>query len=771
MPAIGHRAGGFNLPKKKHNSGRHRTKGEINRAQAGKIDVVAGSRANKLLASKLQRRNQGKDARAAHRANILNDKRLKGIKSPIIVTIISLDNEVVKATEVINAITTHPDVEVQLNKAKTVMYAKVRRFQNAQFGFLTPQYKNIEGVFDSLKITDVLMIVWPTDGEIKPSQESFIRQIKSFGLPTIMNCAIPVGVGKEKSQVKGCVEKMIQDSCLGDGKFHYLDLGDIHNTLRLLKECKKKPLGIQLKRSYMVGDDMSKIEVVGEENDCIAVKCVIRGAPLNPNRPLHIQGIGNFQIGKVVEVENMWSNKPFDFSMTPAEGKREWLSEPNAIESLEESIMPDPLDAEQTWPSREDEALDANFENIEDETNKKVSVKVPVGTSDYQAAWYLNNDGEAEDSDEDASDEEGSEDEEFAPMEEEDDEDRRTINMADNASVMLDEEMMEEDEEAYDMYKDARLNAKFPDEIETPKDVASRTRFAKYRGLKSFRSSKWDARENLPYDYGRIFKISNFLQTKKLLNVQLKEEYENDKLCVPVGTTCVIFIKNMPVHMIEKFTQGRAFVIYQLMKYEQKMSVMNIVLKRVPGFEMVVKNKAKMIFQVGFRKFACEPIFSQHTNGDKFKMERFMPEEGPFVATVYAPITFPPCPVLAYVENEYGGRFLAATGSILDLNPDRVVLKRTVLSGHPFKINRRSVVCRYLFFDKEDIEYFKPLELWCPSGARGFIKESLGTHGLLKCTFDRQLNAMDVILLNLYKRVYPKWNYDPYVSDEVEVLL
>jgi len=33
----------------------------------------------------------------------------------------------------------------------------------------------------------------------------------------------------------------------------------------------------------------------------------------------------------------------------------------------------------------------------------------------------------------------------------------------------------------------------------------------------------------------------------------------------------------------------------------------------------------------------------------------------------------------------------------------------------------------------------------------------------MKCVFDSQLRSQDTVLMNLYKRVYPRWTYDPYV--------
>lgn len=127
--------------------------------------------------------------------------------------------------------------------------------------------------------------------------------------------------------------------------------------------------------------------------------------------------------------------------------------------------------------------------------------------------------------------------------------------------------------------------------------------------------------------------------------------------------------------------------MYGLLPYEHQMSVVNVVLRRTPDSTIPIKSKERLVIQCGFRRFIVNPIFSQHTNSDRHKYERYFRPADTVVATFYAPIQFPPAPILCFKENLDGSLKLVANGSLLSCNPDRIVLKRIVLSGHPYKVN------------------------------------------------------------------------------------
>lgn len=66
-------------------------------------------------------------------------------------------------------------------------------------------------------------------------------------------------------------------------------------------------------------------------------------------------------------------------------------------------------------------------------------------------------------------------------------------------------------------------------------------------------------------------------------------------------------------------------IIYGLLPHENQMCVMNVVLKRSPDSTIPLKSKERLIVQCGYRRFIVNPIFSQHTNSDRHKVNTFSP--------------------------------------------------------------------------------------------------------------------------------------------------
>jgi hypothetical protein len=60
-------------------------------------------------------------------------------------------------------------------------------------------------------------------------------------------------------------------------------------------------------------------------------------------------------------------------------------------------------------------------------------------------------------------------------------------------------------------------------------------------------------------------------------------------------------------------------------------------------------------------------------------------------------------------------------GELAKCDPMHVILERIILTGYPYKINRRRSTIRYMFFNPSDVKYFKPVEVRTRQGLRVFI--------------------------------------------------
>lgn len=153
------------------------------------------------------------------------------------------------------------------------------------------------------------------------------------------------------------------------------------------------------------------------------------------------------------------------------------------------------------------------------------------------------------------------------------------------------------------------------------------------------------------------------------------------------------------------------------------------------------------------------------------------------------------CPVLVYkrtmpddhmvsdssTSQDYA---LVAAGSVANVDPDRIVLKKVtiwllrclsrscnvlaislkpvfssqiILTGIPLRVRKKYAVVKHMFHDPMDVKWFRPAELSTKHGLRAHVKEPVGTHGLFKACFSAPVKQNDTVMLVLYKRMFPKF--------------
>jgi pre-rRNA-processing protein TSR1 len=562
------------------------------------------------------------------------------------------------------------------------------------------------------------------------------------------------------------------------------------NVLRIL--CSTTPKGIHWRedRSWMMVENVEWLSGKPENGDTDNVKTnivltgVIRGKSLQADRLVYVSDWGSFQVDKITSASQFKSKKAKGDSMAiDNEGGEQILDQPtderDGLEGLApEDIAMDDQDqyasvsiaaSERKGVLIDDHHYYSEDEALEEDTKPK---RLPRGTSKYQAAWYI---GDISDSGSDLEDVD--EDEEMEP---EDyprdfadgvtDIDMREPTEAGPSEYPQSEAFLDPtpDQDADDIaayreqrHKDAEDDLEFPDEIELHPNVLAKDRFSKYRGLKNLRSSEWDTEEDKvhqPDDWNRLLEISNYKAAK---NRVLKEALIGG---ISPGTRVHVYLKGVPQYRQQLFDPLKPLAMYSLLRHEQKHTSLHYSITLKSDIEQPLRSKEEILVQCGPRRFTIKPLFSAagQTSNDVHKFARYLHPGQTAVASFIGPLTWGSVPVLYFTStttdpsSQTSPLKLIGTGTTLPPSQTRVIAKRIILTGHPFKIHRRVVTVRFMFFNSEDVAWFKALRLWTKRGRSGFVKESLGTHGYFKATFDGKINPMDAVAVSLYKRVWPR---------------
>ncbi|KAH8021029.1 hypothetical protein HPB51_011808 [Rhipicephalus microplus] len=756
-----HRPGAFKQQNKAHKHGRHRSNRSLESLSRGKVSLKFITRKNKHELKRLERKNQIQQLRKLKREEATERKRSLGGSGvpPFLTAIIPLhaNEDPAKFLELVKGC---DEDAVITESGQGYCHISLPRFKK-RYSFVIPRPGDVYATLDAAKVADSTVLLYSLDGGYDDIGDMMLSILFAQGLPSAIHVvqgleALPQ---KQRAEARKQVTKALESRFPGE-KLRAVDKKeDGLLLLRQIADQKRRLISYRDSRPHMLAESVEFCPQEGQNLvGTLKVSGYIRGKPLSVNSLVHISGHGDFQMTQIDAPDDphglILKSRDTSKSVEMADLTTKILekADPLKQESLQSENVPDEMDAEQTWPTPE-ELAEAESAQSGTESRKKVVKKVPKGTSEYQACWILDDESGKEGSESDSENEDEEEGGEgFEPMDRDDDE----VSDTDNATIADDTESisiaggkegydnhldLEEEKASLVRFREERMDQMFPDEIDTPLDQSARKRFARYRGLKSFHSSPWDPKENLPLDYARVFQFENFARTKKRV---LSEEKEGA--------------------MVDEFqTRGDPLVLFGLLPHEQKMSVLNVAIKRHPGYTNPIKSKERLVFHIGYRRFSACPIFSAHTNGDKHKYDRFLRSDAVSVATMFAPIIFPPASAVVFIEDD---------DESMHLQWHMLVSKLTYhVSGKIFcgETSKRtttlffSLLC-ILSFETDDIMWFKPVELKTKYGRRGHIKEALGTHGHMKCVFNGQLKSQDTVLMHLYKRMFPKWTYDPEVG-------
>ena len=749
-----HRAGPLKQKNKRHKTGMHISKTALSKRLGGKIENNTGVKGpSTTIDGKALRLQKTKQLRMEKKMDLMLRKRTGSkIGPPKVIGLVGLAPHADLTYIMEQIMTSLVKIENQNNSMKVNndddnMIQAEDQVQKQRYTFYKSSH-DLLTVLDVCKVADIVAYVLPmqegSEVAISSLGDEILRAIRTQGSPSSFGIVqgLDAHSGKMQNDMRKYAKRFFATEFDSD-----MRVADATNTVQLnraLHSTQPKTIQWRDMRPYLLASTVQYVPN-DESTGTVVLHGYVRGKPLSVNQLVHVTDVGTYQISKIE-----LSSAPFE--KLSSSGRKTTTTDvatlvPDASqqEDLQYEAEYDPMTNEQTWPTEEELSLAEHTEPVSESA---------YGLSGYQASWNPSTESD------DGSIHMSSDEEDMNDMDTSNEE-----PLPSSSSVVVDHDSLEKDE------------MQFPDEFDVPGSSTARTRLARYRGLKSFRTSPWDPKESLPEDYSRLFQFEDFGATQRATLSHLKEvekemlfkvqksfhmiekEKTDDSSVnttgyVQVGTYIAVHVRNVPLSAYNRHVRSCPWILSGLHAHENRLSVMHVHVQRQPGHEAPLKSKTHLEFHSGFRRFEGRPIFSdQSMNCTKHKFHRYLPRTGWFMASVYGPTTYTPSTVFMTLPQT---TTILAAGTLHSIDADRIILKRILLTGVPVKVKNRNAVIRGTFHDPNDIKWFQPIELHTKHGLTGHIKESLGTHGDFKAIFNKPIQQHDTVCLSLYKRLFPK---------------
>ncbi|KAL8685596.1 MAG: hypothetical protein Q9218_007661, partial [Villophora microphyllina] len=496
---------------------RHATKGFIKELTKGKIDRhEKGSRKtpHQQVMSKLDRRNQAKQLRQIkHQQNIRSTSVFAGQNgAPRIVVVVPLcaDCDAIMAIRQLSrSEDEHADLLVEGPRRVTV-----ERFK--QTLHYVPVGNDLISVMNACRVADFVVLLLSPEQEAGEHGEQLIRAIEGQGISNVLTMVQNLHIiqpQKKQSQVVTSLKSYINHFFPDQDKVSSLDSDrECANVIRSL--CTTTPKGVVWRedRSWLLVENVQWPETQDEveDNGVVVITGVIRGKGMKANRLVQVGDWGHFQIEKITDatLPTAKKRKADEMAMEADNIANTVLETPNQDQDDLDELAPydetmgEPEEIPMSEAPLERKGVlldDHHYFSDENNVMPPPPKRLPKGTSSYQAAWFLG----------DVSDDDSSEDDEETPIDEEGDvpmdpQDELATHDLEPTEATPSEYPAEsepfhdpslaQDAEELEAYRASRKvtaaeDREFPDEIELHPSVLARERLARYRGLRSFKTS------------------------------------------------------------------------------------------------------------------------------------------------------------------------------------------------------------------------------------------------------------------------------------------
>ncbi|PFH53358.1 hypothetical protein AMATHDRAFT_73534 [Amanita thiersii Skay4041] len=228
-----------------------------------------------------------------------------------------------------------------------------------------------------------------------------------------------------------------------------------------------------------------------------------------------------------------------------------------------------------------------------------------------------------------------------------------------------------------------------------------------------------------------------------------------------------IEIGNMPCEFIQNFDAQYPVIVGGLLAAEERMSYVQVRIKRHRWFAKTLKTNDPLIFSLGWRRFQTIPIYSLDDHSIRMRMLKYTPEHMHCYATFYGPASLPNTGFCTFnsLKGETPGFRVSATGVVLDIDRSVKIVKKLKLTGVPFKIFKNTAFIKDMFSSALEVAKFEGANIRTVSGIRGQVKKALSKpDGAFRATFEDKVLMSDIVFLRAWYSVIPRKFYNPVTS-------